>query len=541
MSSPGFARRALEAFAAAGVSKVFGLPGVHNLAFWSESGGDLPEIIGVRHEQTTVYAADSLARATGGLGVALTTTGPGAANAVAAFGEAASCGSPVLLLATEVPSALRREGFPRGALHESPDQAGMFSSFAKQVFRARSSTEASAMLADALALARTPPCGPVYLDMSSDLLVAPAPAVPRVEPGRPTPSPGDVVALAEVLDAAERIVIWAGGGCVASGAAPELRALAEQLSAPVVETFAARGILPLGHPLRVGAPPHEPEIDELIGSAEVLLAVGTRFDAMSTRNWSMTLPPTLAVVNVDPADIWRNFPAHVAVCADAAETLDALAPLVRNLPVWAHDLDQRVAAVRARCRGDERTKRALELLVAIEGSLPTGALVIADMSILGYWVAGYAALEGPRSLQYPVGWGTLGFALPASIASAAHRRPTLVVAGDGALAMGLGEFATLAQHRLPVTVLVVDDGGYGMLRFDQERAAAESRGVDLSGPDFVRLGEAFGIEAIEVAGSGARLRKALSVALESGEPRIVVVKERLFPPRTTSPRWHDPL
>jgi thiamine pyrophosphate-dependent acetolactate synthase large subunit-like protein len=143
MSEPVVARRVLEAAAAAGVAHVFGLPGVHNLAFWRERGAGLPAIVGVRHEQTTVYAADGLARATGGLGVALTTTGPGAANAAGAFGEAAASGSPVLLVASEISSGLARPGVRRGVLHESRDQAAIFEPLAKAVYRPRTPADVS--------------------------------------------------------------------------------------------------------------------------------------------------------------------------------------------------------------------------------------------------------------------------------------------------------------------------------------------------------------------------------------------------------------
>src|SRR5689334_4014728 len=141
---PTVARAVLEVLHRAGVTTAFGLPGVHNLQLWRDAGEGTPELVVVRHEQTTVYAADGLARATGGLGVALTTTGPGAANAVAAFGEAAVSGSPVVLVASEIPTRLARPGVMRGVLHESADQAGLFAPLAKAVHRPRSAADAVA-------------------------------------------------------------------------------------------------------------------------------------------------------------------------------------------------------------------------------------------------------------------------------------------------------------------------------------------------------------------------------------------------------------
>ncbi|OLL71310.1 Acetolactate synthase large subunit [Pseudonocardia sp. Ae168_Ps1] len=163
----------------------------------------------------------------------------------------------------------------------------------------------------------------------------------------------------------------------------------------------------------------------------------------------------------------------------------------------------------------------------------TGAALVCDMAVAGYWTGGYARVSGPRGLAYPVGWGTLGFGLPAALGVAATGTPTLAVVGDGGLAMAVGELATLVQEQLPVTVLVVDDGGYGMLRYDQDRAGAPHAGVDLHTPDLVALAHAYGLDAVDVpiAGLGAAVRDAVG----SGRPHLVRLGAALLPPRTTSP------
>ena len=162
------------------------------------------------------------------------------------------------------------------------------------------------------------------------------------------------------------------------------------------------------------------------------------------------------------------------------------------------------------------------------------------MAVAGYWVGGYAAQPRSRRLQYPVGWGTLGYALPAAVGAAAGSgRPTLVVAGDGGIPFAVGELATLVQEQLPVTVLIVDDGGYGMLRYDQQVAGDPERGVDLHGPDWVALAAAFGLPAFAVASVGAPLREALAAAAGRPGPTLLHVPALLYPPRTTSPRWRE--
>lgn len=534
------ARRLLEGFGGVGLKHVFGLPGVHNLAFWREEGPSVPHILGVRHEQTAVYAADGLARATGGLGVALTTTGPGAANAAGAFGEAAASGSPVLLIASEISTQLARPGVVRGILHESRDQAAIFEPLAKAVFRPRTAEDAVRAVSEAIEIALTFPRGPVYVDIPTDVLSLPAPPLRIRQPDRLAPSADAVDRLTRAVTSAERVVLWVGGGAVQSDAHAEIQLLADRIQAPIVTTYAARGVLPSTHPCLVGMPPHEPEVAQLIADADLVVAVGSDFDGMMTRNWSMPMPRRLASVNCDEADLSKNYVPDVAVLADAQLTLQSLLKalpdgLTRS-PCGAHAVR---AAVRERLAMDPTAVQPLEFLDSVCEVLSQDTVVIADMAIPGYWFGGYGTVERPRRLQYPVGWGTLGYALPAAVGPATIGDQVLVICGDGGFMFAVGELATLAQERLPVTVLVVDDGGYGMLRYDQDHAGDQHRGVDLDRPDFVRLAEAFGISATAVDGTGTPLRDALRDALDSREPRLVVANARMVPPRTTSPRWSE--
>ncbi|WP_230992671.1 thiamine pyrophosphate-binding protein [Streptomyces endocoffeicus] len=543
------ARRFLEAFAALGVRKIFGLPGVHNLAFWRDWEPGLPDIVGVRHEQTTVYAADGLARATGGLGVALTTTGPGAANAVGAFGEAAASGSPLVLVASEISSALAKPGTVRGVLHESRDQAALFEPLAKAVFRPRTAADSVIALHDAVATALAWPRGPVYVDVPTDVLSAQAPAT-RILPQeqrRGAPSAAELARLMQALAQSEQVVIWAGGGVVQSGAQEALARLAERLRAPVVTTYTARGVLPADHPCAIGLPPHEPEVADLVARADLLLAVGTDFDGMMTRHWRMPLPRTLAVIDCSAEELTKNYQPDVCVLGDARETLSAVleqmdSPAGRpdsSAERWGEPVRNLRDEVWTRLAEDPRSAEAVRFLRSVEAAVGDDTVVVCDMAVPGYWYGGYGRVTRPRRLQYPVGWGTLGYALPAAVGPAATGERVLAICGDGGIMFGLGELATLAQEQLPVTVLVVDDGGYGMLRYDQEVAGDPIRGVALTGPRWSPLGEAFGIETVEVDGVGSQLEKALRQALDARAPRLVVARARLTPPRTTSPRWFE--
>ena len=542
---PSTAERVLDLLAAHGVRTAFGLPGVHNLPFWSAASPERPRILGVRHEQTAVYAADGLARATGQLGVALVTSGPGAANAVAAFGEAAASGSPVLLLASDVPVGPRAERagrrVVRGLLHESADQGALFAPLAKAVSQPLTPEAAVEAVAEAVAAALSPPYGPVYVGVPADVLAADA---PPARPGNPTPVPDppehEVELAARLLDRARRPVLWVGGGAVAARASAAVGGLAARVAAPVVETWAARGLL-AGSPHVVDAPPHEPEVAELIAAADLLVGIGTSFDAMATRGWSMPRPPRLLAIGCDADDAVRGYgPEGVdaVLLADAAVGAAALVHRVVPNERWS-DPAEVTHRARNRLATAADTAPAWALVTAVEDAWPVDADVVVDMAVAGYWVGGYAQMGRPRRLQYPVGWGTLGYALPAAVGAAASGRRVLALCGDGGLAMAYGELSTLVQEQLPVTVLVVDDGGYGMLRYDQQRAGEPRAGVDLHVPDLVALAAAFGLPATDLGPAVDRLPDALRRAAGVTGPSLVRLGMTLVPPRTTSPRWHD--
>jgi acetolactate synthase-1/2/3 large subunit len=536
----------LRVLADAGVSTAFGLPGVHNLAFWravdeTDRHPSGVRIVSVRHEQTAAYAADGFARATGGLGVALVTSGPGAANTVAAFGEAASSGVPLLVIASDVPERLRRrtpsgEAAVTGLLHESRDQGAIFAPLAKGVLQPRTPGDAVTAVVEAAVTAMSHPRGPVYVGLPADVLAARAPNVPPVPtPPQPAPaSPDDLDAVADAITRSRRPALWVGGGAVASGA--DVDTLAWRLGAPVFATYAGRGLLPTGHPLLVDVPAMEPAARAVLADADLLIVLGSALDGMTTANWS--LPRPQKVIDVNPASSGNLQPDQVVV-ADAGRFVDALSLRLRRREPWADAPFLIRDAARAAAAADDRTREGVRFVEALEAAWPGENAIVCDMSVGGYWVGGYAAVHHPRRLLYPVGWGTLGYGLPAAIGVAASGTPTLAVMGDGGLAMATGELATITQLQLPLTVLVVDDGGYGMLRFDQTRSGSAHRGVDLAGPDWRLLGEAFGLPTTTMT-SMAELRDAVSWSAASGSPRILALSAALFPPRSTSPRWADP-
>lgn len=524
----------VEELERAGVEICFGLPGVHNLALWSALRESSIRLVGVRHEQAAAYAADGYARATGRLGVALTTTGPGAANTLGAVGEAWASRSPVLVIATDIPSTLRRPGAYRGVLHETDGQAEMFAPVVKSAHLGLAAGAVSRAVQDAVASATASPTRPVYLEIATDLLavevpddVPPAPGIGRnVTVTQPASTLEDAVAA---LDGARRPLVWAGGG--ARDAATEVQRLAAALGAPVLTTYGAAGILPPGHPSLVGLPPHVEAAGRLWDEADVVVAIGSDLDGVQTQNFAQPQPETLVAIGLEAP---TNYRIDVFVQGDATLAAD----LADALP--ARDGARDLAAVRAEaCTTLDAA--ALRFLDSMRFALPADANVVVDMCIPGYWMAGFFTPPAPRRLQVPLGWGTLGYAFPAGLGAALTATgPTVSVSGDGGFLFACGELATMAQEQIPLTAVIVDDGGYGMLRYDQERAGDEPYGVDLHTPDFEAMAASFGVWAETVYGLDDDFGEALARHIESGQPSVLVAKtpDPLVPPPNTSPNWY---
>jgi acetolactate synthase-1/2/3 large subunit len=304
-----------------------------------------------------------------------------------------------------------------------------------------------------------------------------------------------------------------------------LGVVAERLGAPVLTSYGGRGLLPPDCPHLVPLPPHARAAGDLWDAADVVLVVGSDLDAMNTQGFRQPAPPRLLSLDlVEPVtyrpDVW--------VKSDAREALELLAealPDTGRRP-WFTRPDGRSAYAGAETA----------FLDALEQALPPDVVVVADMCVPGYWYGGFGRVGRPRGLAYPVGWGTLGFGFPASLGASLSGRPTVALVGDGGFLFACGDLATAAQERLPVTVVLVDDGGYGMLRYDFTKDGEQPVGCELEPPDFVALARAFRVEAEQVTVD--ELPDALERHLAMGAPSLLVVKASFTPPPNTSPQWY---
>lgn len=512
----------VDTLSALGVEAVSGLPGIHALAIWEALRASSIRTCGFRTELNAGFAACGAAHVTGRSATLIVSTGPGALNSLTAVMEAASSHLPVVVIASQIPVELLGRG--RGYLHELHDQAASFAPIVKATSCVRSQEDIPEQIVAAFRAAMTPPSGPAYVEIPVDLLTAEASveAPARID-ATPDPESASVVAVqdaARLLSSLPDPVIWAGSGVIRSGAWLELVRLAERLDAPVATTYMGKGAIPDDHPLAAGSSCDDRAYQDLLAHAGVVLCAGTELGAETTGQHSLRFRGELIQLDADASRIGSTYPAH-ALVGDARATLRALLPLVE---ARHGDGALRAEQVRSQARG---SSLELQLLDTIRAAVPCDAVTAWDMTILGYWAAArWPALE-PRRFLYPLGSGTLGFAWPAALGAAAALPTTQCVAvvGDGGFMYGMSELLTARQHGLAARLIIVDDGGYGILREYQRDAYGRMHGVDLRQPDFPALIAACGV-AVR-ATSPSRLGVDLEWALEVDGPAALVLSERL--------------
>ncbi len=529
-----------ESLNALGAQAAFGVPGIHALAIWEGLRDGTISVYGTRSELAAGFAADGYARSSGQPAPLLLSTGPGALNSLTALMEAASSHVPVVAISSQIPSHLLGRG--RGYLHELPDQLASFAPIVKHAARAQSVESIPGLLAQAWRIALTAPSGPVYLEIPVDLLMAPAPGPPvttleaMVE--RQSAPLEQVLPAARRLAHASRPVIWAGGGVIRSGAINELRELAELLQAPVATTYMGKGAIASDHPLAVGAGCDEAAFQELLSGADVVLCVGTELGAETTGQYRLRFSGQLIHLDAAPERIGVSYSAMPLV-GDAKLTLMALVAELSQEHAEPSQTDARarVAAARERIRsGLESQGRETELglLSTIEQVLPPGAVTVWDMTILGYWAAPHLRLADGQQFLYPLGSGTLGYAWPAAIGAAvAHpERPVLGVMGDGGLQYAIAELGTAAQHQIPAKLLVVDDGGYGILREYQRDSFGQTTAVELPDKNIEQIAGGYNVP-VRTA-SPEDLAEQLHWALDHNGPAVVVLRQLIAAAQPTA-------
>ncbi|MGO9930245.1 MAG: 5-guanidino-2-oxopentanoate decarboxylase [Steroidobacteraceae bacterium] len=523
----------LESLAAYGVRHVFGIPGVHNVELYRDLDRVAIRHVVARHEQGLGFMADGYARVSGRPGVCFTITGPGVTNIATALAQARADSIPLLVIA----SVNRRGQFGsgRGFLHELPDQRGFAAqlcAFADTVLEAAELPEILARAFARFAAARP---GPAFIELPIELLQSAATGLP--DPTAAAMARPGAVPHGALDDAARRLararapLILAGGGALR--AAGPLTALAERLNAPVVMTINGRGLLPPAHPLAISYSASLAPVRALIASSDAVLAVGTELGPTDYDMYSLSelpTPPGLIRIDIDVEQMVRNARPALALLGDARAILEAL--LVCDLgPRRAAPEPERVEPVRRAAAAllEPAMRRRIALLEAIRERLPR-AIMVGDSTQLVYaGNLGFAAAEPGSWFNSATGFGTLGYALPASTGAglAAPDRPVICLVGDGGMQFTLGELGVLRDVNAWTLVVVWNNRGYGEIKSFMIAAGITPAAVDIPSPDFALVAQAYGYPYRRVA-ADAQLLPVLEEFVRRRQTMIMEVEAAGF-------------
>jgi acetolactate synthase-1/2/3 large subunit len=494
------------------VSTVFGYPGGAILPAYDALKHSKIHHVLVRHEQGATHMADGYARASGEVGVAIATSGPGATNMVTGIATAMLDSSPIVCITGQVGSKL----IGSDAFQET-DITGVTLPITKHNYLVTHASEVARTIREAFYVARSGRPGPVLVDITKDAQQtscefdweAAKPQLPGYRPDL-SPEPAEYEQALELIKNAKRPVILAGHGIIVSGAMKEVRDFAERTGIPVALTLLGIGAFPASHPMNLGMMGMHGEawVNHTIQEADLLLAFGMRFDDRVTGNLKTYAPNAKKIhVEIDPAEINKIVKVDVALVGDLREVLHELLPHVTSVDrsEWLDYID--------RLKGDSAVRDIQNLpdnghLYAAHvindlwrQTRDSDSIVVTDVGQHQMWEAQYYKHDRPRSLITSGGLGTMGFALPAAIGAKVARpnSEVWVVVGDGGFQMTMSELATIVQENLKVNIAIINNGFLGMVRQWQEFFYERNyQATPLLNPNFVKLAEAYGIRSMHV-------------------------------------------
>jgi acetolactate synthase-1/2/3 large subunit len=516
-----------------GVKHVFGYPGGAILPAYDALQHSSIHHVLVRHEQGATHMADGYARASGGVGVAIATSGPGATNMVTGIATAMMDSSPIVCITGPVGSKL----IGSDAFQET-DITGITLPITKHNYLVTHAQELARTIREAFYIAKSGRPGPVLIDVTKDAQQctcefdwdAAAPQLPGYRPDL-SPTSDEYEQAMELIHQAKRPVILAGHGILVSGAGGELLQFAEKAQIPVALTLLGLGAFPASHQLNLGMMGMHGEawVNTMIQEADLLIALGMRFDDRVTGNIKTYARNAKKIhVEIDPAEINKNVRVDVALVGDLRAVLQELLDELEKCQhrEWLDYLKKLKgdSAVRdIQNLPDSGHLYAAHVINDLWRTTEGKALVVTDVGQHQMWEAQYYHHEAPRSLITSGGLGTMGFALPAAIGAKVARpeAEVWVVVGDGGFQMTMGELATMVQEKLKVNIAIINNGYLGMVRQWQEFFYDRNyESTPLLNPDFVKLAEAFGIRSTAVK-QRAEVMPAIQAARQHDGPVLI--------------------
>ncbi|MEZ2389365.1 thiamine pyrophosphate-binding protein [bacterium RCC_150] len=532
----------VETLEALGAKTVFGIPGQHALGLFDAMGRGNLHFVSSRVENNSAFAADGYARATGEVGVLFLSTGPGALTSLAGLQEAYATGVPMVVVASQIP--LEGLGARRkGMLHQLDDQKASAANVTKSQRLIQHASGIPSAIQDAWTEAISSPQGPVWIEIPQNVLLDPI-MVPPVEDAlaEAADNPPRVELIREAvkwLSTAERPAIIAGGGTRRGRAEKALLSIAEKLRAPVICTPGGNGAFPWNHELSLQSWIEDRYMTEVLEDADVLIVIGSSLGEVTSNYFTFEPRGRIIQIDAEPRVLESNRPG-LGIRADAGQALSALddalsAHDATTVPPNWHGLPpeavvkESLAKVKARLESQDLGEE-LKFMADIREAVPSGMQTFWDMTIAAYW--GWSCWDSREGQFHSAqGAGGLGYGFPAAIGAAVGLETVgkpgrvLAVSGDGSSMYSISELATAKQHNVPVTWLIVDDGGYGILREYMVDAFGKATATELARPDFVKLAEAFGVPARRVASED--VGDALREGFAADGPNVVVVETLL--------------
>lgn len=552
------AQALLEALKAEGVKHIFGIPGGAIIPIY-DALYDERELVHIltRHEQAAAHAADGYARASGKVGVCMTTSGPGATNLTTGILNAYMDSSPVIAISGQVTTpAIGTDAF------QEADMLSVMLPITKHNFIVRSAREVPKIVRLAFKIATTGRPGPVHIDVPKNVQVEkaeveiPAHIVyeknPRIEPAQ-----SEIARAVELLVHAKQPVIYAGGGTVISGASAEIIALAETLQAPVTTSLLGKGVIPETHPLSLGMLGMHGRIvaNLAVTECDLLFAVGVRFSDRATGDVRHFAPRAKIIhIDIDPVEIGKNVRADLGIVADAKL---ALRKLLEELNIhaqkgrtseWIARITKLKKDLAPKMDYDEVPTKPQRAIKEIMRVLDDEAIVVTEVGQCQMWAAHFFVVKKPRHFISSGGLGTMGFGFPAAVgAKVACPTSTVVnIAGDGSFLMNSQELATAVENGINVISCIFNNRYLGMVKqwqdiFYSGRRSAVGLG---NSPDFVKLAEAYGAWG-DRASRPSEIAPKLREAINSGRPAVLDIPidpdEHVLPMVPAGGRLDEPI
>jgi acetolactate synthase-1/2/3 large subunit len=527
-------RAVIEQLAANGIDTLFGIPGKQTLPLNEAIGNrDDVDFVVARHETAVSHAAWGYAETSGRPAATVVIPGPGDMNAMNGLKNALNDCTPLIHIAVETSPDIRGGD----GIHETPPDT--YDNVVKQNTVVEHPESTLVELQQAVDAAMTPPKGPVRVGIPKNFLKQDVPIARPATYSREytTDVPAeDITAGADVLAESNEPVILAGGGVRAADASEQLLAVAEAVNAPIVTTYKGKGAIPDSNDRVAGtlSGSASPELLDCLGSADTMLAVGTDFDAVATRAWSVEMPDDIVHVTLSPGDLGTGYDPTVGIVADAADALDALEDTLGEKEVSDGHGIERAQSVRKGTEkrlqpllDDEPPLSSVRALRAIREELPDETVVAVDAGGFRVWGLNVFAATGPRSYVNPGSWATMGTGLPSGLGAqlANPDDDVVVLTGDGGLMMCLHELHTAAAEEIPVTVVVFNNSDYAIISEEAGRSfdlPSEAYNWADAPLDFASIAGGMGLETMQ-ASRPDEIADVLAEGLESDQPTLIEV------------------